>query len=331
MKASDITYTIIIIIIFIVLLFFNILVVGIKNVKENWPQYRCNPMVMPFASIFGKDTSENFTYCIQTMQSNYMSTLMQPLDYNFSVISELGSSLTNSINDVRAFFDKFRNMITSLIQNIFGIFLNIIIEFQKLMINIKDLFGKFIGILAALIYTLDGSIITMESVWKGPPGKAVRAIGKAGDKINKIGKKASKKLSKLCFHPETKIQTLDGKFIAMKDIKLGAVLKNKARVISVMRIDNLDENNNHIEKFYKVEGGENNKPIYVTGSHLIYDPILKNYVKVENLRGIKPSILTDITSNELSCLITSNHSIPIGEWLFHDWEDNSNSSIKPHV
>ncbi|MDP6340912.1 MAG: transcriptional repressor LexA [Acidimicrobiales bacterium] len=29
------------------------------------------------------------------------------------------------------------------------------------------------------MYTLDGSILTMQSVWKGPPGKAVREIGKA--------------------------------------------------------------------------------------------------------------------------------------------------------
>ena len=133
MKTSDITYSIFIIIIFIILLLFNIVIVGIKNVKENWPEYRCNPMVMPFASIFGQDTSENFTYCIQTMQSNYMSYLLQPLDYNFSVITDLGSSLTNSINDIRAFFDNLRNMIVSIVENIFAMFLNIIIEFQKLI------------------------------------------------------------------------------------------------------------------------------------------------------------------------------------------------------
>ena len=320
MKTSDITYSIFIIIIFIILLFFNIVIVGIKNVKENWPEYRCNPMVMPFASIFGQDTGENFTYCIQTMQSNYMSYLLQPLDYNFSVITDLGSSLTNSINDIRAFFDNLRNMIVSIVQNIFAMFLNIIIEFQKLIINIKDLFGKIIGILATLMYTLDGSITTMQSVWKGPPGKAVQEIGKAGDKI-----------SKLCFHPETKLKTIDGKLISMKDIPLGTVLKNKARVVSVMRISNLDENNNPIDNFYKVEDGEDNKPIYVTGSHLIYEPTLKNYVKVKDLRGIKPSILTDIKTDEFSCLITSDHSIPIGEWLFHDWEDNSGPSTIPHV
>ena len=27
-------------------------------------------------------------------------------------------------------------------------------------------------------------------------------------------------------------------------------------------------------------------------------------------------------------LITSDHSIPIGEWIFHDWEDNNGSPSK---
>ena len=57
----------------------------------------------------------------------------------------------------------------------------------------------------------------------------------------------------------------------------------------------------------------------------------KRDVKVKDLRGIKPSILTDIKTDEFSCLITSDHSIPIGEWLFHDWEDNSGPSTIPHV
>ena len=29
----------------------------------------------------------------------------------------------------------------------------------------------------------------------------------------------------------------------------------------------------------------------------------------------------NIIENELSCLITSDHNIPIGEYTFWDWED----------
>ena len=64
MKGSDIWLSIIIFFIFLLLFLFNIISVGIKNIKENWPEYRCNPMVMPFSQDLGNiSPRENFTYC----------------------------------------------------------------------------------------------------------------------------------------------------------------------------------------------------------------------------------------------------------------------------
>ena len=40
------------------------------------------------------------------------------------------------------------------------------------------------------------------------------------------------------------------------------------------------------------------------------------------------SELTDIKCEKLTCLITSNHTIPIGGRIFHDWEDNNGSPSK---
>ena len=300
MKTSDISQTIIILLIFVLLYLFNILSVGIKNIKKNWPKYRCNPMIMPFANIFGEDIMRNFTFCIQGMQTDYMKYLMQPLNYNFSILGQLGQNFTLNIQGIREFFNKLRNMITDSIKNIFGVFLNIIIEFQRIIINIKDLFGKLIGILATLLHTVSGVIYTMESGWNGLPGQMVRA---------------------LCFDPDTMILTNDNKLIPMREIELGTILKNGSRVSAVMKISNLDEKGNYVEDMYEVNNGEDNKPIYVTGSHLIYDTSISNFVEVKNLRGNKPSILSEKKCKELSCLITSDHTIPIGQWVFHDWED----------
>ena len=95
-----------------------------------------------------------------------------------------------------------------------------------------------------------------------------------------------------------------------------------------MKINNLDENNNIINKMYKLENGENNESIYVTGSHLIYDSTIKDFVKVSNYRGTNPAIESNKECPELSCLITSDHIIPIGDEIFHDWEDNNGSESK---
>jgi hypothetical protein len=318
MNTSDLTITIFILIVFILLYVFNVLSVGINKIKEQWPLYRCNPSVMPFASVFGQDTSKNFTYCIQTMQENYMSYLMQPLMYNLNIIGSIGTNIIKAINDIRAFFDKIRTFITDIVSSIFSVFLNILIEFQRITINIKDLFGKLIGIMATLMFTLDGSIMTMNSTWAGPPGQLVRA---------------------LCFHPETQLRLKDNSLVAMKDVPLNAVLKNGSVVHAVMHISNLDEKGQCIEALYRIKGGEEalvstdastdastvESDILVSGSHLIYAPERKTFIQVEQMLTAEK---TDIRCETFTCLITSNHIIPIGQWIFHDWEDNNGSQSK---
>ena len=42
----------------------NIASSNVGDIKNNWPQYRCNPLVMPFAGYFGHDPAENFNECI---------------------------------------------------------------------------------------------------------------------------------------------------------------------------------------------------------------------------------------------------------------------------
>ena len=175
MKSSDITLSLFIVALFIALFMVNILSVGIKNIEDNWPTYRCNPVVMPFASFFGQDAVTNFTYCIQTMQTNYMDFLLQPVHYNLDIVGNIGSVITNALNAARAFINNLRNFITSIVQNIFGVFLNILIEFQRMLVEVKDMMGKTSGAMGALMYTMDGSVMTLKSIWNGPPGQMVRA------------------------------------------------------------------------------------------------------------------------------------------------------------
>ena len=178
MRSSDITLTIVIILIFVAMYFYNILAVGIKNIQENWPEYRCNPSIMPFAGMFGHDAGSNFTYCIQNMQSDFMGYLLQPLTYLTSVQNTSMGNLMESIQDIRGFFNVFRNLITSIVQSVFGVFLNILIQIQFMIIKMKDMIGKIVGIMATMMYILQGTVMTMESTWAGPPGAMVKMMSK---------------------------------------------------------------------------------------------------------------------------------------------------------
>ena len=266
----------------------------LKNIKDNWSTYRCNPMYMPLAD----DVETNFVYCIQNSMSSFMGFIMQPLTFLTSSMSGMLSGFLDEINMVRAMFDKIRTFISSIIESIFGVFLNLIIEFQKIIIGIKDLIGKSIGIMVTLMYVIDGSVKTMQSAWNGPAGQLVQALGK-------------------CFHPETKLKLQNGNTVFIKDINLGDVLENGSIVEATMKLDNKI---NPIPLYVINSEGVNRENIYVTGAHLIFDKKSKKYVKVENYDKAEK---TDIFIDWFSCLITSDHKIVVGSGKFWDWEDDN--------
>jgi len=302
MKTSDLTLSIIIVIIFILLYLFNIIVVGMQRIKDNWPIYRCQPLIMPFASIFGHETGKNFAFCIQNIQSNFMGDLMKPVNFNIGLLGGIVSDLTGSLNGARGFMSVFRLNITDVFKNIFASMFNMMVEVQRLVVNIKDMIGKLAGIMMTTLYILNGSIMTMTSAWNGPPGGLVRA---------------------LCFHPDTKLNLKNGEMVSMKNVALNSILPNGSRVCAVMQISNLDKNGGIVEKMYKVKNKKND--IIVSGSHLIYDSTVDDFIHVKDLPLAEE---TDITCPVLYCLITSDHTIQIGDWIFHDWEDSNGSEPK---
>lgn len=267
---------------------------AIADIKKNWPKYRCNPMFMPLSD----NMQQDFVYCIQNMQTSYMSYLLEPLNYITTNLSNMGGELSESVNYARTMISTIRSFITSIIQNVFGVFLNLIIEFQKITIGIKDLVGKIIGIMVTVMYIMDGSVKTMKSAWSGPPGQMVKA------------------LSGNCFYPDTLVKLQNGNIVKMQELNLGDILQNGSRVNVVMKIDN-----NMNDKLYKIPGkGVGKSDIYVTGTHMIYSATDQKYVDVKNHPEAQKQ--TDIKSSWYSCLITDDHRIKVGEHIFWDWEDD---------
>jgi hypothetical protein len=249
------------------------------------------------------------------MQSDYMGFLLQPINYNLALLGDIGGGLGDAVNNAREMFSNLRSSITDIIENVFGVFLNMVVEMQRLTINVKDMFGKMLGIMATMVHTLSGSVMTMQSMWSGPPGQLM--------------KKA------MCFKPDTMIQLINGEKREMNQLELGDLLEDGSRVEAVMRIINTYKDGTPIEAMYTIGRNETNTcsdNIIVSGSHLIKSDDLGNFIRVDHIgtemvNGCKVGGYDGICS-ELACLITDTHLIPIGGHIFHDWEDDQGSPSK---
>jgi hypothetical protein len=260
------------------------------DIRENWPVYRCNPAYW----IFSNDITADFTYCVQNAQVNMMGYLMEPFTFLLGNLTSMGTEFSESINSIRDVIGNTRGFMGGIVQNIFSVFANLITEIQKLIISIKDTIGKVIGIIVTMLYVLDGSIKTMNSMWKGPTGQVVKRLGS-------------------CFEPSTKIRLKNGDIYLMKDLPLGAEFEDGSIVLSVMKILNT-------EKLYKVKGGVNEENIYVTGSHFVYCKKMNKFIQVRDYSDAEEQ--NTIKCDSVSSLITSNRRISIGSQIFWDWEDD---------
>jgi len=267
---------------------------SVQEIKANWALYRCNPMYMPLSD----NIQQDFMYCVQNVQTASMGPLLQPLTFITGSLTDQVSDVVEQVNSTRGMLDFVRNTMSDIVGSVINMFNNLVLEFQKITFGVKDMLNKNTGIMVTMLYILDGSMKSMRSLWNGPTGQTVKALGK-------------------CFHPYTKVQLQSGKYACMKDLDLGDVLINGSIVESVMKINNLT----NPESLYLIKNnGVASDDIYVTGSHLVLDETSNTFVRVENYAGAVPQ--TDVTTEWFSCLITSDHRIQIGNKTFWDWEDH---------
>ena len=276
---------------FILQIFVMYFFARVKEIKDNWPKYRCNPMYMPLSDNIGSD----FVYCVQSMQTNFMGYLLQPITAILAGLGDMSFDFLGNIGDIREMFSYIRDQIANIIGGVFGVFSNIAVEFQKITVGVKDIIGKVVGITATIMYMIDGSMKTIQSMWAGPPGQMVQTMGS-------------------CFHPYTKVKLQNGTVVQMKDIHLGDILDNGSRVRASMRIENSGKDEYYVYRGAGVDGDD----IYVTGLHMVQGSDGKYIHVKDDVKAVKCPL---VKTEWFSCLITDNHKIQLGKHTFWDWED----------
>lgn len=124
-------------------------------------------------------------------------------------------------------------------------------------------------------------------------------------------RKPAKKISRRrgrrrCFSPDTVIKLQNGESRKIHELELGDILVNGSVVDATMKIKNQDD------PYYKLPGD-----ILVTGSHYVKDG--DTFKQVKNLTDAEATTQVD---SVVYCLVTNDHKIPVGDYIFWDWEDN---------
>jgi len=259
----------------------------VSFLKKNWVKYRCHPLYMPMAGFVGEDVSTNFTKCTMKGFQDYAGFVMDPIMSQFSLFNSVIGDISGAMNDMRGMMSDTRNGFLGIVGTVFGKIENLMSQFQYIIIRMRTLLARVVGIMMSFMYIFYGGMQTGESVVAGPIGKT---------------------MSVLCFDAETQMEMNDGTFKAMKDLVLGDILKN----------------NNKVTSTYTIDG--KGVPMYlmgntkVSGSHKVlhdnkFIPVSKHFRAVPCSEG----------SSMLSCINTEVGSFTIGEFRFLNFTETGHT------
>ena len=145
---------------------------NIQPIKDDWPNQRCKPQVIPFAGLINKPdamsiiefTGKNFTNCMQNILLGVTGEAVQPITYITMGITELFQAIAASIQNMRVMLSSIRSNVTNIAKEIMGRLANIMVPIQQILISFKDAMEKVKGILTAGLYTSLGSYYALKAM-----------------------------------------------------------------------------------------------------------------------------------------------------------------------
>lgn len=271
-------YLFIYISVFIYLVFF----INKDFIINNWTTYRCYPVIMPFASFFGKDTSENISGCLGQSFHEFFGILIKPFQYMIGIITKLLGDITEHINlirtmtaPIRSFVKQATSMMYKKVENLMGMVLYSFLKINNLM---KRVYANF----RLAVYSLEASQMAIRSTWDGPIGGTVRTWAPVADFFTDF----------FCFGEETII--LD-RPISQISIGIGDIYG--------------------IFKFLAPKTLYNYRGVLISGNHLVYHNNKWTLVKETG------STKVDYNGKYIYSLLTHSHRIQIGSIIAADYEE----------
>lgn len=287
---------------------------NMDDIKENWVKYRCNPMYMPFSSMFDEEhtTSENFSFCTNAFAKEIFGYATDPVYKMFGMLTNLIKSILGDINHFLAYLAGMTNFILSFANQIFGKMFNSVGILNSLIGKIRDLFQRIVGSAYYAAFVVQTMVSFVISIFQFSMTliKAVVIMLFALSFILAlffpvilafvIPLGAMVGIS-YCFHPDTEVKTQRG-VLPMKDVKIGDSIEG-----SVVTGKFVFTCNSQLYVYNNV---------IVSGNHLVFHANKWMYISETGCPKYEGPL-----PNNLICFNTENNIIPVNGTLFRDYEE----------
>jgi hypothetical protein len=280
------------------ILIFSLGIYGIQSfgdyeeIKKNWPKYRCLPHIMPFASLYGANTTDNFQFCMKNMFTGFGGEMLAPFYDILGFFTKTLMGLLNSINSMRVMLATLVGGITTIFSE-FTERLSMFFFHIKMTANrIRLLMNRVVGIMFSVMYM-------------GMSG--ITSAVNFGDTV------MYGFLDTFCFAPETLVKVDSySREIPISKVKIGDSIQGN----KVTGVFNFLADGQEMRIF-----NNDNKPIIVSTNHYIRNESNKWIEVVDHPDALRHNVWDGGSVRPLICINTDTHKIPIGNYIFSDYDE----------
>ena len=293
--ATAILTVILMIVLFISIFMGSSLGLSIQNVSKNWEQYRCSPMIMPLAGLFGHNTYENFEYCMGSIFEQHAAGTTSGFSGVLGTFVTVLSTIMETVNSVILSVATLGGGINVVMQDFVTRISQFFASLRMNFMYMKNLFTRLYSIFMSMLFMGQSTIIG--------------GVSFANTSLFGF-------LDTFCFPENTLILTKEHGEIPISKIKIGdTLLPTNSKVTSTMKFYAKGQ---PMVAFYR--RGFTQKPIYVSTNHFIkYND---NWIKArEHPDAIRCLEWTGDIDKPLICLNTDTHEIPIQDLIFSDYDE----------
>ena len=148
--------------------------IGISNIKNNWEYYKCNPSIMPFASVFGHDVGKNFNECVQINQVDFMGSFLEPIYQSLNYFAQNGATFADMFERLKLFGNTQDDNMGSFADDAKGRIYNMSDATNRVFMGINDTFSKLTSTITILFYTIQSALVVGESAANELPSTFIK-------------------------------------------------------------------------------------------------------------------------------------------------------------
>jgi hypothetical protein len=259
-----------------------------KHVRKNWKHYRCQPAYMPFAGLYGFNAAENFEFCMKNIFTTHSGDITSSFGSVLGIFGTIMHTVMEGVNALRTTVATIGGGINVVFQDFTDRIGFFFFNLRLSAMRIKNLIGRMYAILFAVLY------MGMSGLTGG---------------MNLGNTVLFSFLDTFCFPPETPVQVRGRGLVPLQDVRVGEFLVGPSA--SASRVT---------AKFHFAAGGQ---PMVRLGSvtvstnhYVLHDG---KWIKADEHPDAVP--LGAYERESLICLNTDTHTMPIGGYVFRDYDE----------